>query len=483
MALILNQPIVEPLQNLPKHSKYRKNHQANDFFWGLGIEHETYLQSSKTLNVKYTDIWNNRKPERYSVSYYNSYKFNALEQAMKLYFNDISSIEIPILVNSHALSKTDIFNQSQTLYQKNTPINPNFCGETYHEYLMRNSLWFKENFEHIYMFDGDIIEFTNLNYYKATLDSVINELSGQHIKLIEEINNYPPPKQSFLSCLFPLKIQEKNWPIATYTTNLKNYAMFNNGTIHINITLPTYLDSQKHIIDFQEFKEKHKVYARLIQWFEPLLIANFNTPDPFSKISGSFSGASQRLAVSRYIGIGTMDTESFSAGKILQIDKSSLPWPLKWYEEFYKDCDGYSELPTVGLDINFNKHENHGLELRFLDSMPLEKLKECCEFIIWLGDIAVQSFSNENLSIPQINDSWIKMAVGAMTEGRNFNVSYDILNDFLKKIPMLQSVLGKNIENMTLELLFCKLQCHFLRIHEPGPVGKYMLNNTVNCFI
>ena len=111
----------EPLQNLPKHLKYRKNHHANDFFWGLGFEHETYLQATKTLYVSHVDVWNNRRPERYSVSYYNSYKSNALEQGMALYFKDVLSIEIPILINSHALSKTDVFNQAQTLYQKNTP--------------------------------------------------------------------------------------------------------------------------------------------------------------------------------------------------------------------------------------------------------------------------------------------------------------------------------------------------------------------------
>jgi hypothetical protein len=464
----------EPLQNLPKHLKYRKNHHANDFFWGLGFEHETYLQATKTLYVSHVDVWNNRRPERYSVSYYNSYKSNALEQGMALYFKDVSSIEIPILINSHALSKTDVFNQAQTLYQKNTPPNTNFCGETYHEYLMRQSAWLKDNYENIYLFDGDIIEFTNLDYYKATLNSVIRELSGQHQRFIEEVNKYPPPSQSILSSFLPLKIQEHNWPIATYTTNLKNYAMFNNGTIHINITLPTELNADKQIVNWQSFREKHMIFARLIQWFEPLLIANFNTPDPFSKISGSFSAASQRLAVSRYIGVGTFDTSECPIGKILQVEKASLPWSLDWYNEFYKDCDGYNELSTVGLDINFNKHENHGLELRFFDSMPLERLKECTEFIIWLGDLAVDLYENKtsNLLIPQKNAAWIKMTVGAMTEGKNFCVNQNLLKDFFDALSFLPFKIVSN--HMSLELLFSRLQCYFLRKGCQGAVGKYM---------
>jgi hypothetical protein len=469
-------------QNLPKHLKYRKNHIANDFFWGLGYEHETYLQATKTINVTHETVWNNRRPERYSVSYYNSYKSNALEQGMSLFFKDISSLEIPILINSHALSKTDIFNQAQTLYVKNTPPNPNFCGETYHEYLMRQSSWLKENYEHVYLFDGDIIEFTNLDYYKSTLNTVIKELTDQHGKFIEEINKYPPPNHSFLASLFPLKIQEQNWPIATYTTNLKNYAMFNNGTLHINITLPTYLDDTKKIVDFEGFKEKHKIFARLIQWFEPLLIANFNSPDPFSKISGSFSAASQRLAISRYIGIGTFDTSECPFGKILQVEKKSLPWPLTWYDEFYRDCDGYNELSTSGLDINFNKHENHGLEIRFFDSMPLERLKECTEFIIWLGDFAIEIYEKNQLSspqepslqIPQQNNAWIKMTVGAMTEGKNFNVQQALLKDYFDALSFLPIKIVSN--SMTLELLFYRLQCFFLRKGMKGPVGRYMFD-------
>jgi|GEM_PF-6227564 len=475
--------LTEPLQNLPKHLKYRKNHQANDFFWGIGYEHETYLQANKTLRVTYDDVWNNRRPERYSVSYYNSYKSNAIEQGMALYFKDLSSIEIPILINSHALSKTDIFNQSMTLYQKNTPPNPNFCGETYHEYLMRQSEWLRDNYEHIYLFDGDIIEFTNLNYYKSTLDSIIYELAEQHRKFIEEINANQPPKHSFLAGLFPLKIQEQNWPLATYTTNLKNYAMFNNGTIHINITLPTELDSDKNIVNFDVFRQKHMIFARLIQWFEPLLIANFNTPDPLSKISGSFSGASQRLAVSRYIGVGTFDTSQCPIGKILQVDKTSLPWSLSWYDEFYKDCDGYYELPTIGLDINFNKHSNHGLEIRFFDSMPLERLKECTEFIIWLGDLAEEIFNTQSqedqrisLPIPQQNDTWIKMTVGAMTEGRNFIVNLALLKDYFASLSFLPFKVVSSY--MSLELLFCRLQCYFLRKGNCGPVSNCMLKSS-----
>jgi DNA-directed RNA polymerase subunit beta' len=43
-----------------------------------------------------------------------------------------------------------------------------------------------------------------------------------------------------------------NNPFAIYMTNINNVAMFNNGTLHYNITLPTELDNNKKIVDKKE---------------------------------------------------------------------------------------------------------------------------------------------------------------------------------------------------------------------------------------
>jgi hypothetical protein len=81
-----------------------------------------------------------------------------------------------------------------------------------------------------------------------------------------------------------INFMKQNNPVAVYMTNKNNIAMFNNGTLHYNITLPTELNEKKKIKNMEYFKFIHKKAIKIIQWFEPILIAIYNTPDPFSYI-------------------------------------------------------------------------------------------------------------------------------------------------------------------------------------------------------
>ncbi|NDB84523.1 MAG: hypothetical protein EB127_17740, partial [Alphaproteobacteria bacterium] len=267
-------------------------------------------------------------------------------------------LQIPYLVNGHAFTKTDMYNQSKTTYEKEPKPNHKFCGKTFHEFAMDQSEWLRTEYDNIYLFDGDTVEFTTLNFYKASPETVIEEIKEQHERFIQEINSVKYPKNSYIHGILPLRIQTANHPFATYTTNLKNISMFNNGTIHINITLPTKLNADAKIEDWPAFEKKHRILARLIQYAEPFLIARFGTPDPFSKAQGkaskhqyNFGGASQRLAVSRYIGAGTFDTTAMKHGKILQVERSALPWnPNTSKGGWYPDDEtwGYEPLNTIG---------------------------------------------------------------------------------------------------------------------------------------
>jgi hypothetical protein len=51
-----------------KHTRYLSAYKPNDYFWGLGIENETYLQFSKTFAHPTSGIHTNHRPERYSVN-------------------------------------------------------------------------------------------------------------------------------------------------------------------------------------------------------------------------------------------------------------------------------------------------------------------------------------------------------------------------------------------------------------------------------
>ena len=53
------------------------------------------------------------------------------------------------------------------------------------------------------------------------------------------------------------------------------------------------------------------------------------------------------------------------------------------FNKYYED-NAYTKLNDIGLDINFNKHYNHGIEIRFLDHInDNKKIYESFEFIIF----------------------------------------------------------------------------------------------------
>jgi hypothetical protein len=160
-----------------------------------------------------------------------------------------------------------------------------------------------------------------------------------------------------------------------------------------------------------DFLEKHRRLARLVQWLEPLWIAVHGSPDPFAALSNRYAAGSQRLAVSRYIGLGTFDTEAMPIGKILQVPRSSVTAP--WYDRLYAATD-YTERSEIGLDINYNKHWAHGLELRFLDQLPLPNLQEIMEQLVILMDMAMGSMT---ISDPRPSPLWQEMAYEALHHG------------------------------------------------------------------
>ena len=138
---------------LDKHRNYLQYYKPNDTYWGLGIEHETYLEFSKLLNVNPTIFYTeNIKQERYSVDYYKSYKSGVYNNNIKLLLKDQENNKIcyigkdgivksknrsfavvPLLLNSHSFTKSDANNQPVTTYSKNPKPNPAFNGKTLYE--------------------------------------------------------------------------------------------------------------------------------------------------------------------------------------------------------------------------------------------------------------------------------------------------------------------------------------------------------------
>jgi hypothetical protein len=104
-------------------------------------------------------------------------------------------------------------------------------------------------------------------------------------------------------------------------------------------------------------------------------------------------------------------------GKINQVQKSDLG-PLPWYERLYART-AYVPLDVIGLDINYNKHWAHGLELRFLDQLPMESLRVVMEQLVVLMDVALEK---EAIPDPRVNERWHTMAESALYNGIYWNV-------------------------------------------------------------
>lgn len=424
--------------SLEKHKRYKQMYCKNEVYWGIGIENEMYLECLKKARVSKYFFLKNHARERYSIDYYTSYLQKLLDSAFYEFYHSMSEIELPLLVNSHSFTKTDRFNQPQTTYEKEPKPNPLFCGETLHEYLMKNCPYFADHYNVDFVYDGDTIEFITQNFYKTTVSSVLQELSTIQTDFIREIKPFFP--------FGDVGLMSQNHPFAIRMTNMKNVSMFNNGTYHINITLPTFLNDNGDIDNHELFVKEHQNAIRLFQLFEPIFIVMYGSPDPFHKSSFIFSPASQRCAVSRYIGVGTYPSSSMQTGKLLNIKTAVIPSSF-WYHQYHAQS-AYTKLEEIGIDINFNKHHYHGIEMRIFDYFSSkESLNELMECIVYLLDHSLQYESIHDIVKTK---QWNELVVNCMRSGKKtvlcasqmylfnqvFNTNYRpmLVTDFYKTI-------------------------------------------------
>ena len=195
--------------------------------------------------------------------------------------------------------------------------NPNFIGKTLFDTLINMNDYFKNNYSIKWLFDGDTIEFNTLFFFNSKLCDCIEELYNYRDEFITHLNTCFDTLHIFTE-FGAIDIMQANYPFANYLTNFNNYSMFNNGSLHYNITLPTRLDENGNIADFLLFTHIHSLAIKIIQWMEPFIVAIYGNPDIFSKMdeyknSNKFSNSSQRCAISRYIGLGTYDSDKLES--------------------------------------------------------------------------------------------------------------------------------------------------------------------------
>ncbi len=458
---------------LEKHKKYGTMYQPNDIYWGFGIENEVYLQFEEQKEITMAFFLENHKRERYSVNYYDNYKQNDnfLKYAFQKYWDSAEKTEsgflnIPLMMNSHSFINTDVKNQSIKRYSKDGGLNPLFSGTTFFDDILSEQGYFTETSNVEWLFDGDSIEFATIHFYNARIYDVLNELNSFKQRFIENINNYIDEKDiQLFKNNGKISIMTRNQPFAIYMTNLQNIGIFNNGTLHFNITLPTKLDGESKIECFDKFIEDHRKAVKIIQWIEPLFIAVYNSPDPFSLVGDederiTFTGASQRCAISRYIGVGTYNSDLMEKGKILtrKIEEMDYLPDYFWYKRYHK-TSAYNELKEIGFDINFNKHYSHGLEIRFFDHIPDESLlEEACEMICLLMDEVLFDSIEENRfsENPIKNKLWNDIVVKCIQKGRLSELDepeVEVYEDLFKTVLLNKDKSSSNIKDLYYKIL------------------------------
>jgi alanine dehydrogenase len=396
---IINRPYVFEDIIDTKHIKYmdsfeEEKEKTKTLFWGIGIENESYLQwSVRQDHASFCKL--KPKRERYSVNYYKNFLEKPLENVM----NELKSLKhmsYPIFINSHTFQKTDPTFCHQTYYDVNSTPNPSFT-ESIHSILLRECEFYKEVYDKSVVFDGDTIEFITQNYYKTTVQDSINELVELKEKWLKEVAPYLEryAKEQSLESLGSVMYPTCNEGIVSFmTTGRQNMGICNTQTIHINITLPTWLENGS-IVDKSEFAKQHLAFISMLQVVEPLISAVYGTPDLFSVIDPSYSIGSQRGTRSRYISLQTFDVHRPINGKLLLMKRPEDP--EHWYNRL---VDSPYELHTeIGYDVNFNKFKNHGVEIRFLDWIPEIYLKDLIDFFLLLAQHALTvGFSSMKVS-------------------------------------------------------------------------------------
>jgi len=377
-----------------KHSKYVNFYDTQNLrdkeYWGIGIENESYLMFEKLQEVDKLFMIKNHKRERYSVDYWVNYKPDILENTLQKL---PEKVKLPIYINGYLFQKTDYYGEPTRKYTKLAEPNPKFSGKTIEEYLIDTSSLYKKLFDKNMIYDGDTFEFTTYNFYKTNTNRVVEELKSIKQSFLLEMNTIlvnTKPNNLDISKNYvftdTLIYPKFNYGFAKFLTNMNNVAICNNGTYHINITLPTELDNKGNIFNPEKFRKVHENAIKAIQWFEPFLVGLYGSPDILHLLNKDYAGGSLRLMLSRYIGLVIYDTTTMEKGKLL----NDFVYKNKnHYFNTLHENSPYNPPETIGYDFNYNKFIKHGIELRIFDYFPEDYLQDILNFIILLCQFSV----------------------------------------------------------------------------------------------
>ncbi|MFH6937708.1 hypothetical protein [Flavobacterium sp. FlaQc-30] len=437
-----------------------KDNQTKKYYWGIGLENETYLQFADPLIVSGEFIQEKIGFEKYSIDYRKCYKPESLAPVLKKAFNLNESYTVSRMMNSHSLEKLDINYQHKTLSPlkplpsaensevSTQPIeNPDYLGKSIMElfledqpYNIQSMITQRNKTMGSVHFDGDSIEFVTKYFENRTVVDSCKELKATKKLFIDKIN-----ESRILNG--KLNFPDYNNGLNMFMTNQENLVLFNNGTYHFHITLPS-LTEDSRIVDYNDFEKTHSNAIYLLQWFEPFFIATLGSPDIMGVISDTYSMdkkftlGSMRNAMSRYIGVGTYN-KAMPKGKILTYKVDDFRKLLKftkeeniWWRDQVEAEMEYEMLSEIGLDFNQEKMYQSGFEFRSFDEFPAQYLNDVLFSIILICE--------HSLNLPDVqwahdSKAWNNLVFKTLKMGYSTEINEEEKNEVLNLLQLLDS--------------------------------------------
>jgi hypothetical protein len=121
-------------------------------------------------------------------------------------------------------------------------------------------------------------------------------------------------------------------------------------------------------------------------------------------------------------------------GKILQIPKGDLPW----YTNLHNKTE-YEPLEVIGLDLNFNKHWAHGLEIRIFDQMPFVQLENVLKQVVLIMDA---SLAVDSVLDPRDSNEWRLSATEALYHGSAMSFTAEMVNQMFRAFGLILELKG-----------------------------------------
>lgn len=432
--------------------------QTKKYYWGIGLENETYMQFEDSLLVTGTFIHEKIGCDRYSIDYRKCYQPGSLTPVLETAFNKNEHYRVSRMINSHSLEKLDINYQHKTILVENPsaenaaevhlePIeNPAYLGQSILElfleqqpYNIRSLVTQKNNPFGPVNFDGDSIEFVTKYFENTTITDACNELKTTKKLFLDKINESAVFRET-------LKFPDYNIGLNMFMSNQENLVLFNNGTYHFHITLPS-LTENSRMVDYPGFDKMHANAIYLLQWFEPFFIATLGSPDIMAVISRkyglnkNFSSGSMRNAMSRYIGVGTFH-KSMDKGKILTFKVEDFRKLLKfeqedgiwWRDQIEADME-YELLSEVGLDFNQEKMYQSGFEFRSFDEFPASYLNDVLYAILLVCE---HSLNLPDVSWGHDSIAWNNIVFKTLKHGYQAEISAEEKMELLELLQLLK---------------------------------------------